>query len=168
MSEPPFIEYYFDSDSTIPEEEGPPQRLSLPTNLADIATYIESLIYPETKLLGTLNQKPVFVSLTGRVPQTAQDLAGGIRGSCQFWPEGHSGIPTYCIGTIMGTRTAILASEVGRMFAFTPFIAYGPAWEMMEGHTAAEVFVNVEGIIQLRFLKSMAFRTVNRYIRYES
>lgn len=146
-----FTDYHYDSDSASEEDECTP--LSLPSDFADIPPYVELLFYPKPNILGIHNTETVLVTLTGYRPHKlhaeAEDLIRGralIRGerSCQNG---------YCIGVITGTDTGVIISEDLKMYAFAPPESGDyKTWKAMDGHPVAEIIVDSEMEIRLRFL----------------
>ena len=142
----------YDSDSTLSGDEDDPPILDLSSrSFSDISSYIESLAYPKTRLLGTLDEKNVLVSLTGHIPPSPYGHAEFVRGRCLISVD-NVRIPGYCIGVIAGTGTGIIVSKKGKMYVYTPCGARDPGWEVVEDHCAAEVIVDDSLEIWLRFL----------------
>lgn len=154
MSKETPTECDYDSDSTVSEEE-PPQVLDLPTTFSLLPHYIETLEYPKTRLLGTLDSMPVLVVLLGFIhPKTFNKGTNVIRGKCRIRVHEKTE-PGYCVGIIIGTSTGLIVSQSGKMYLWTLPERWEQGWRELVGHDGAEILLNEEREIRLRFLSDL-------------
>jgi hypothetical protein len=163
------VDYTSDASTESQKDEDHPKPLNLPTPFRLISGYMRSLPYPKTRLLGTLDGENICVTLTGCIhpPVHIQEDCRSIQGRCTLRFGFDEDIRAYCIGVITGTGTAVIVAKDERMYVYTPpwsSIGGDEIWEAVivvkEGYTApqavaAEVIVDCEGEIRLRFLADL-------------
>ena len=103
------------------------------------------------RLLGRLDGTDVTVNAIGRVETHDYDDYYGFFGKCTV-QLGDRRMNAYCIGSILGTGTAIVMAEDDRVFAYSPSTAVDYPWGEMKGSIGAIVVLGQNGDITLEYL----------------
>ena len=114
---------------------------------SEIDRYLVKMKGSLKKLLGTYQDEDLHVYANGQVEMNISD-EGGFFGQCEIRLDDTT-LAGYVLGHIFLKGTAVVLSEVNRLFLYTPDASLDPEWSQMDGSMGAALERDSDGNLVL-------------------